>query len=227
MIVSMRKVVQNQLALIFDMDGVIIDSTSTHTRAWEEYLKRQGVETPRIEDRMLGKRNDEILRDFLSDRQLTDDEIFQHGAAKEKIYREIIGPELNERTVPGVAEFLQRNQHLPIGLATNAEPANVDLILDGAGIRRYFRAVVNGHDVKRPKPYPDIYLRVAELLQTQPENCVVFEDSRTGVQAARAAGMHVVGLTTTLADLTDVDLSIRSFLDPGIEPWLQTMGTAF
>src|SRR4051812_7852471 len=91
-VVTMRTAVQNQLALIFDMDGVIIDSTSTHTLAWQEYLKTQGVETPHIEDRMLGKRNDEIVRDFLSGRQLTDAEVFEHGAAKEKIYREIIAP---------------------------------------------------------------------------------------------------------------------------------------
>jgi beta-phosphoglucomutase-like phosphatase (HAD superfamily) len=110
---------------------------------------------------------------------------------------------------------------LNIGLATNGEPANVDLVLNGANIRKYFKAIVSGHDVERPKPYPDIYLKAAGMLGLKPENCIVFEDSLTGIEAARAAGMRVAGLTTTFSKLSNVDLAIPDFLDPNLEPWLQ------
>jgi HAD superfamily hydrolase (TIGR01509 family) len=208
------------------MDGVIVDSNDTHTLAWKLYLRGHGVDIPDIETRMLGKRNDEIVRDFFSHLDLSDLDIHSHGAQKEALYREIIAPELSRKIVPGIAGFLSRHRELPIGLATNAEPANVDFVLNGAGIRQYFRAVVNGHDVKRPKPFPDIYLKVAEQLDIAPEHCVVFEDSLTGVQAARAAGMRVVGLTTTLREIPDVDFTVGSFLDPELEVWLQSVATA-
>jgi beta-phosphoglucomutase-like phosphatase (HAD superfamily) len=81
---------------------------------------------------------------------------------------------------------------------------------------------VDGHQVARPKPHPDIYLRAAELLGVPPEDCVVFEDSLTGIQAARAAGMAVVGVGTTHDELPGVGLEIRDFTSPALEPWLAT-----
>lgn len=214
------------LGLIFDMDGVLIDSTSTHTEAWLLYLKRQGIEIPEIEDRMLGKRNDAIVRDFFHGIPLSDEEVLEHGARKEQLYRDMMRPKLELQMVPGVIEFLERHRNLPIGLATNGEPANVDLVLYGTNIQKYFRAVVSGHEVRLPKPHPDIYLKVAELLGISPGNCVVFEDSLTGIEAARGAGMRVAGLTTTLAALPGADLAVPDFLDAGLEPWLQSIASS-
>jgi len=214
------------LGLIFDMDGVLIDSTATHTQAWLQYLRRQGLEIPEIEDRMLGKRNDEIVRDFFRGITLTDGEVLEHGARKEELYREMMAPKLHSHMVPGVIQFLERHQDLPIGLATNGEPANLDLVLHGTNIRKYFRSVVSGHEVSLPKPHPEIYLKVAGLMGMPPGNCVVFEDSLTGVEAARAAGMHVAGLTTTLPMLPGVDFAVPDFLDAGLEPWLQSIASS-
>jgi beta-phosphoglucomutase len=211
-----------QVALIFDMDGVIVDSTLPHTQAWKLYLERNGVPADGIEHRMLGRRNDDIVRDFFAGRMLTENEVLRHGAQKEALYRELIAPDFASRLVPGIAQFLERHKNLPIGLATNAEPANVTFVLDAAGIRSFFQAIVDGHDVERPKPFPDVYLKAAQLLNVAPENCIVFEDSPTGVEAARAAEMRVVGLATTFSDLPGVDLLIQSFLDPEIESWLRT-----
>lgn len=223
---TIGRVSQNTFALIFDMDGVIVDSTPTHTEAWRRYLQRHGIDIPGIQERMLGKHNAEIVRDFFATPELDDDIVFQHGAEKEKLYREIIAPDLGNRMVSGIREFLHRHRGIPMGVATNAEPANVDFVLDHAGIRKYFRAIVDGHEVERPKPFPDVYLRAAELLKTAPDDCVVFEDSPAGVQAAHAAGMRVVGITTTTASLGGVDLLISDFLDPELEPWLQTIKSA-
>jgi beta-phosphoglucomutase family hydrolase len=209
-----------KLALIFDMDGVIVDSNSTHTLAWRAYLDQHGLDLPEVESRMLGKRNDEIVRDFFQHLALSEDLVFEHGARKEAIYRDMIRPDLDERLVPGISDFLQHHRDWPIGLATNAEPANVDFILDSAGIRPYFQAIVDGHEVERPKPFPDIYLKVAQKLNVNPADCIVFEDSVTGVQAAKAAGMRVVGVTTTLREIPEVDLTIAHFQDPVLERWL-------
>jgi HAD superfamily hydrolase (TIGR01509 family) len=220
-------IVQPGLALIFDMDGVILDSNPTHREAWAAYNRRFGIETGEaMQQRMYGKRNDEIVRDFFGP-GLTDAEVAAHGAAKESLFREMIGPRLMQTLVPGVTDILQNRGEAPAGLATNAERANVDFVLDGvrvgeAPLRNCFRVVVDGHQVSRPKPDPEIYLRVAELLGVNPRNCLVFEDSHAGVAAARAAGARVVGLRTTHKEFKNVDLSVDNFRSPELKTWLET-----
>jgi beta-phosphoglucomutase len=209
-------------ALIFDMDGVIIDSNPLHRIAWSEYMRRHDIEmTEAMQQRMYGKRNDEIVRDFFGG-HLSDADIFAHGAAKEALYREMMAPRIEESLVPGIREFLARHRNRDLAVATNAEPANVDFVLDHAGLRPFFRVIVNGHQVTNPKPHPEVYLRAAEGLQVRPENCIVFEDSYTGVAAGLAAGMRVVGFETTHRDLPGVSLAVRDFNDPALEPWLST-----
>jgi beta-phosphoglucomutase family hydrolase len=209
-------------ALIFDMDGVLIDSNAVHRRAWEEYNRRHGVETTEaMQQRMYGRRNDQIVRAFLGN-HLTDSEVFAHGAAKEALYREIMKPRVRRALVPGVIDFISRHRALALAVATNAEPANLDFFLDAAGLRPFFSALVTGHEVANPKPHPEIYLRTASLLGVNPASCVVFEDSYAGVQAGLAAGMHVVGVGTTHEELPGASLLIRDFNDPALEPWLAT-----
>jgi beta-phosphoglucomutase family hydrolase len=209
------------LALIFDLDGVVIDSNPFHRLAWEQYNRRHGIETTEEMHRwMYGKRNDQIVRGFFGG-HLSDQEVAAHGAAKERLYRELLDGQVREFLVPGVAGFLARHRDLPVGLGTNAEPPNVDFVLDGSGLRPYFRATVNGHEVAHPKPDPEIYLRVAERLGVAPRNCMVFEDSPSGIAAARAAGMALVGVRTTHRDLTNTDLAVDHFLSPELEPWLE------
>ena len=209
------------MALIFDMDGVIVDSNPLRRQAWTAYNRRFGIETDEtMHQRMYGKRNDEIVRDFFG-ADLDPEQVAGHGAAKESLYREMMAPVLRESLVPGVTEFLSRHRGLPIGMATNAEPPNVEFLLDNTCLRPFFRAVVNGHQVSRPKPEPEIYLKVAELLGMPPSDCIVFEDSQAGVQAARGAGARVVGILTTHAVLKNVDLSVDDFRSPELETWLQ------
>jgi beta-phosphoglucomutase len=211
----------NIRALIFDMDGVIIDSNPLHRFAWLEYTRRHGVEmTEAMQQRMYGKRNDEIVRDFFG-AQLDDGEVFAHGAAKEALYRELMKSRVEESLVPGVREFLANYGNLALAVATNAEAANVDFVLDSAGIGNLFRIVVNGHQVTNPKPHPEIYLRVAEALGFPPANCLVFEDSYTGVEAGLAAGMRVIGVGTTHQQLPGVSLLVQDFNDPALGPWLE------
>ncbi len=213
------------LALVFDLDGVIVDSNRVHSETWHEYLRRCGREVPEDFDlRMFGRRNDDIVRDVFGC-DLDPAEVVRHGAEKEKLYREMMGPVLRAHLVPGVAAFLERHQDMPIAVASNAEPANVEFVLNGSGVRKYFRAVVDGHQVERPKPDPEIYLRAAELLGVLPVNCIVFEDSKAGMEAACAARAHVVAVNATQAasELPRVEISVRDFLDPGLEKWLSEL----
>jgi len=208
------------LALIFDMDGVIVHSNPLHCEAWAAFNRRFGLETtPDMIERMYGRRNDQIVRDFFGD-GLTIDEIAARGAAKEEIYREMLGSRMEESLVPGLRPFLERFRGAPMALATNAEPENVDFVLDRAGLRQYFRVVVDGHQVSHPKPHPEIYLRAAELLGTAPANCIVLEDSHTGVAAARAAGMRVAGLGTTFVNLPGADVIADNFCNGILTSWL-------
>lgn len=211
--------------MIFDLDGVIVDSMPLHKEAWREYLNRSGIDNCQdVERRMHGRRNDDIVLAFFG-AELMPEEVFAHGAAKEELFREMTGAGLLSHLVPGIVEFLERHTASPKAVASNAEPANIDFILDGAHIRNHFRAIVDGMQVKHAKPFPDVYRKAADLLGVDPKNCIVFEDSPTGVQAARAAGARVVGVETH-EPLEGVDLSVPNFLAPQLEQWLseQTVG---
>jgi beta-phosphoglucomutase len=212
-------------AFLFDMDGVIVDSNPLHRESWAEYNRRQGVETTEaMQQRMYGKRNDMIVRDYLG-QHLTDAEVTAHGTAKEKLYREMLEPRLGATLVTGLVAFLQRHQPMPMALATNAERANVEFVLKQASLEKFFRVAVDGQQVKNPKPHPDVYLRAAELLNVPPAQCVVFEDSHGGVAAGLAAGMRVVGITTTYAQLPGTSVLARNFDDPALDAWLAEEGS--
>ena len=219
-LIAVSSALSQGLALIFDLDGVLVHSMPLHTEAWHTYLKTMGIEIPDLETRMHGKRNAELVRDLIGG-DLSDDVIFNHGAAKEQLWREMmLAGGLDQYRVRGLAQFLQRYEKVPKAIGSNAEPANINFVLDHFGLRRYFDVTVDGPQVNRPKPAPDIYLKAAELLGVKPANCIVFEDSPTGIEAGRAAGMRLVGVETTPTRFQDVDLHIQDFADPRLENWL-------
>jgi beta-phosphoglucomutase len=210
--------------MIFDLDGVLIHSMPMHTEAWGQYLNSLGVPAgDDLETRMHGKRNSELVRELI-DPDAADDAAFEHGAAKDRLFREmLLKRDLNEFRIPGLETFLDRHPDVPKAVGTNAEPANLKFVLERFGLARYFRVTVDGSQVSRPKPFPDIYLKAAELLKANPENCIVFEDSPTGVTAGLAAGMRVVGIETTPTAFEGVSLQIPNFEDPRLEAWLQSI----
>jgi beta-phosphoglucomutase len=210
------------LALVFDMDGVLVDSNPMHVKAWEIFNRRYGLETTEtMRQSMYGRRNDEIVRDYFGDR-LAPEEVFARGAQKEELYRELIADQMEEILLPGIRSFLEFHRDDLMAVASNAEPANVEFTLERAGLRHFFRVVVDGHQVRHPKPHPEVYLRTAELLGIAPENCLVFEDSYSGVQAARAAGARIIGVLTTHGDLPGAEVTIDNFGSGNLEPWLRT-----
>jgi beta-phosphoglucomutase len=207
------------LALIFDLDGVLVDSMPVHRIAWRKYLESLGIPGNDHLARMHGRRNDQIVMDFLG--PTADQEtVREHGAAKERLYRELMRDRLEDHLVAGLRPFLERAAGAPCGLASNAERPNIDFVLDSAHLRRYFQVIVDGSQVERPKPAPDIYLRAARELGVEPSNCIVFEDSPVGVAAARAAGTRVVGVLTHERSLDGVALAVADFLAPELRRWL-------
>ena len=149
------------LALIFDVDGVLVHSMPLHVLAWEEYLLGLGIKIDDLEQRMHGRRNAELVRDLISS-DLDEDVIFQHGAAKEKLFRDmLVRHDLNTYRIPGLLDFLDRHRNLLKAVASNAEPQNIDFVLDRFGLRSFFAVAVNGLQVKRAKPFPDVYLEAA------------------------------------------------------------------
>jgi HAD superfamily hydrolase (TIGR01509 family) len=210
--------------MIFDLDGVLVDSTPLHILAWERYLAGLGISVENLERRLHGQRNFELVRDLIG-AGLADDVVFRHGADKERLFREmLLAADPAQYRVRGLMEFLQRHPKVPKAVGSNAEPANVDFVLERFGLRPFFRITVDGMQVKRPKPFPDIYLTAAKNLGLEPRNCIVFEDSPTGAAAGQAAGMRVVGVETTETEFHGVQLQIKNFFDPALEPWLGAQG---
>lgn len=186
-------------AAIFDMDGVIVDTNPHHRIAWRNYFERYGK--PLTDEDFVryvsGKHNDDILRHLFADRALSLDEARQLAAEKEALFRELYRPDITP--VAGLPEFLQRLRKTGIRTAvgTSAPVENLDFVMDALNLRPYFDVLLDESKVTRPKPDPEIYQQAMRFLGVEPHESVIFEDSTTGIRAARSAGAYVVGLATT------------------------------
>jgi HAD superfamily hydrolase (TIGR01509 family) len=173
-----------------------------HTRSWQLLLAERGVQMSAQE---IERRNHgilpEVVRKMLGE-QLSDSEAAALGEQKEALFRQIYRPQL--QLLPGCRAFLEaaRQLSIPMALATMANRVNVAFTLDGLGIRDYFETLVGEEDVQQGKPSAEVFLKAAQGLQRSPEDCLVFEDSRSGVQAAQRAGMRVVLVNASLESLT-------------------------
>jgi HAD superfamily hydrolase (TIGR01509 family) len=184
-------------AVLFDLDGTLVDNMPYHIEAWIEIGRELGVAlTPeRVQRDFSGRLNDEILRGVLR-LQLSDAEVRAWAERKELRYRELYGPRL--RLLDGADALLDRlrARGIACGIASAAPNANRAFVLDGLGLRARVGAIVGGEEVARGKPAPDLFLEGARRLAVAVEKVLVFEDAVLGVQAARAAGMRVCGITT-------------------------------
>lgn len=189
------------VAVVFDMDGVIVDNGKYHLLAFKELSRRHAVDfsAETFKKRFFGRVNEEILPELFG-RSLSASEISKLADEKEALYREIFQPHL--KPLPGFDEFFKelKSKKVPVGLATSAPGENVEFVLQGLNIQNDFDAVVDDSMVSKGKPNPEIYLKAASLLHCRPEQCVVFEDSLSGTQAAWDAGSKVIALTTTLTE---------------------------
>jgi HAD superfamily hydrolase (TIGR01509 family) len=206
---------------IFDMDGVLVDNMGFHLKALSEYSRRLGAGTIDRERllAMNGMGNAEFLRAAFPEEIIErEGGIAATGAAKEALYREIYGPQL--APARGLVALLGdlRAHGVRLAVGTSAITANLDFVLDGLDIRRYFDALVTSDMVTRTKPDPEIYLRALSELGLSGGECLVFEDAVAGIEAASAAGIRSVALATsldkpTLDRVPGVVLSIADFTE--------------
>lgn len=200
----------NKRAVIWDLDGTLIDSADYHWQAWQAVIATENFKITYEEYVAdFGKRNDEILRGRV-DANLSDQEIARISLAKEIRYRELVrtkGLDL----LPG-AEFwlaeLKKSGWLQ-ALGTSAPRGNIDAVFAALEIEKFFDAVMSSEEVKAGKPSPDVFLAAAEKMKIDPENCIVIEDAPAGIEAARRAGMKSVGVLTTHSHL-EGDMIITS-----------------
>lgn len=190
----------NPKAVIFDIDGTIVDNMHLHAEAFGVFAERHGLPalTPDDRARLDGRRNSEIFP-ILFKREVARDEWRQYEEEKEGLYRELSRGRL--APMPGLKALIQRLKHdgVALALATSAPEPNVTHTLGELGLTTAFPIIVRGDQVARGKPAPDVFLEAARQLNVPPAQCLVFEDAPMGVVAAQAAGMPVVALTTSFA----------------------------
>ncbi|HRD80768.1 MAG TPA: HAD family phosphatase [Saprospiraceae bacterium] len=182
---------------IFDMDGTMVDNMMVHHRAWQRKLAALGLDMTLEEVRQsIHGINEEILERLFGSR-FSQEERRRIAWEKEAEYRDIFLSEL--KLVPGLDAFLKSAHQAGIrmGIGTAAPHENVQFVLDHLHLQPLFGAVVDASQVTKGKPDPEVFLRVATELGAEPADCIVFEDSPTGAEAARRAGMKAVIITTT------------------------------
>ncbi len=182
-------------AIIFDMDGVIIDSHPIHRNAWRRFLASVGREVSDSDlDFVLdGRKKEDILRHFLG--RLSDAEIIEYGHRKEELFRE---EALELKAVEGLDEFLAklRQSGLLLAVASSGSKSRVKYVLDRLHLASYFHAIITGDDVPKGKPDPTIFRRAAHLLGCACSDVLVIEDAVSGVLAAKSAGMRCLGVAS-------------------------------
>jgi beta-phosphoglucomutase family hydrolase len=184
-------------AVVWDLDGVIVDTAADHYLAWRDVFRERGVEYRKAEFMpYFGRRHDTIIKAVLGDR-LKPEEYDAINEEKQQNYRRRVAE--NIRQMPGVIPLIEalHGHGIKQVIASSAVPENIAIIIRGLGIADCFQAIVHGTEVKESKPSPQIFLLAAEKLGVKPGNCIVIEDAIAGVAAARRAGMKCVAVTNS------------------------------
>jgi len=202
-------------AVIFDIDGTIVDNMHLHAEAFAVFAGRHGLPALTKDDRarLDGRRNSEIFP-ILFKREVACDEWVAYEQEKEGLYRELSKGRLSP--MKGLLELIDRlrGDRIPMALATSAPKANVVHTLAELDLASAFPVIVRGDEVARGKPAPDVFIEAARRLGVDPADCLVFEDAPMGVEAAKAAGMSVVALTTSFNEA-----QFRALPQPPDEVW--------
>jgi beta-phosphoglucomutase len=183
--------------VIFDMDGVLADTSPIHFESWVKLGKEIGFEfTREFFEQTCGQQSPTIIRKLVG-ADIEQDLVEKWANIKEKYYREMIQQKLEP--LPGAVELINRlkSKGFKLALGSSAPPENVELLLTGLKIKRIFDIVVTAADVDKSKPEPDVFLIASKKLKVKPQNCIVIEDAPVGIEAAKRAEMKTIALTTT------------------------------
>lgn len=197
-------------AVLWDVDGTLIDSAEYHWLTWRETLAAEGFNLTRERfNSSFGHRNDEILRSYFG-ADFPASDIERISNAKEAGYRRLIQTRGIE-PLPGVRRWLGqlKADGWRQAIASSAPPLNIEAILAALDIASYFEAVASAEDVERGKPDPQIFLAAASKVGVAPERCIVVEDAPAGIEGARRAGMRSIGVLSAHPSLK-ADLVVRT-----------------
>ncbi len=199
---------------IFDLDGVLVDTAKYHYLAWKQLADELGFDFTRQQNEALKgvsrMRSLELLLGFGGMMgRFSEEEMHDMAEKKNRIYVEYVKKLRQEELLPGVKELLERMKDSGIKIALGSASKNAEMILEGLGITKYFDAIVDGTMVTKAKPDPEVFLLGAKLLGVSAEECVVFEDSTAGIQAAKRAGMGTVGIGKR-KNLLEADMVLES-----------------
>ena len=208
-------------AVLWDLDGVLVDSTRFHYEAFRALLAESGRDVGFDEFRdLFGLRNDAILRRLFG--ELPAAEAERLADRKEELFRELIAGKVE--ALPGAAGLVRRLREagVPMAIVSSTPRANIELILGSLGLAEAFAAVVAAEDVRQGKPHPEGFLAAAERLGVPPADCVVLEDAPEGIRGGKAAGMRCIGVATTRPPerLSEADLVVERLDDPLVEAFL-------
>ncbi|MGN0002532.1 MAG: HAD family hydrolase [Sphingobacterium composti] len=188
----------NQYAVLFDMDGVICHTNPHHAKAFEAFFDKYQIPytEQEFEDHMYGKHNSHIMTYFFK-RPVHGEELLKFENEKEELFRDSYKDKVE--TIPYYKNFLAdlKANKIYTAVCTAAPRANMDLIIDRLNIRKDMQLTMSSEDVKLHKPHPEVYLNAAERLGIAPSNCLVFEDSFSGITAGLNAGMKVVAVLSS------------------------------
>ena len=193
----------HEMGMLFDWDGVIIDSSQQHEESWERLAKEEGKPLP-VDHfvKGFGKKNEWIIPSLL---KWTNDEaeVARLSLRKEALYRDVVLDQGLE-ALPGVHAFLNRLKRagIPTCVGSSTHRLNIDTILAAMGFEGLFDDIVTAEDVSAGKPHPEVFLKAAGKIDREPGRCIVFEDAFAGIEAARAGGIKVVGVATTHDEAT-------------------------
>lgn len=204
--------------MIFDWDGVVVDSTPLHALSWQRMAEQRGTPLPEgLRIGSLGVKTEYVVRDLLGWAH-DPREVARLTLEKEGLFRRL-ARELGLQPQPGLRRLLEglAARNIPCAIGSSAPRQNIEGCLDAFSFRPFFQAIVTGDEVLHGKPAPDIFLEAARRIEREPNECVVFEDSPAGISAAQAAGMRVIALLTTnpAGALSKADRQIRAFDDLG------------
>jgi beta-phosphoglucomutase family hydrolase len=187
-------------AVIFDMDGVLVDTSPFHIQKWEALLADHGIAFDRkaLPKQVLGPANEPTLRLFFGDR-ITADDGRRLSEELEAKFRKAFAP--HAKPIPGVERLISEchDHGVLVALASAAISKNVNFILDALKLRPFFHVILTGDEITESKPHPEIYVKTAQKLGLRPAHCVAIEDSFVGIEAAKRAGMKCVAVASTFA----------------------------
>lgn len=203
-------------AAIFDMDGVVVANHLYHFKAWMDFARnhRFHLDEKIYRDKFNGKTNADLFHMIFG--AVTPDQMKTFADEKEHLYQKLYAFDMKAHT--GLIDFLDylQKKRIKIALGTSAPTMNVDFTLDGLKLRKYFEIIVDGSQVERGKPDPQVYQLCAMKLGLAPKDCVVFEDSLAGLESGERAGCTIVGVATSHAAFelkSKTDLIIHDFTE--------------